>query len=187
MALSIYELLVNHLGNIVEEITNKRIQGHKSADLKSQRNKVEKRIRSWHTLLEQIADEKDKELYVHFQWTHYCFLQYTCDIVDSRLSETLTSLENTIKDSDSSLDIAYPNYRHIPALNLNTVQSQKRKIRIIQNITVEDISEDTNSDTHSENHLETLEKSFYIYYTLRLIIQILMRRWFPLFSTHHFY
>lgn len=158
LALSIYELLVNHLGNIVEEITNKRIQGHKSADLKSQRNKVEKRIRSWHTLLEQIADEKDKELYVHFQWTHYCFLQYTCDIVDSRLSETLTSLENTIKDSDSSLDIAYPNYRHIPALNLNTVQSQKRKIRIIQNITVEDISEDTNSDTHSENHLETLEK-----------------------------
>lgn len=85
-------------------------------------------------------------------------MQYTCDIVDSRLSETLTSLENTIKDSDSSLDIAYPNYRHIPALNLNTVQSQKRKIRIIQNITVEDISEDTNSDTHSENHLETLEK-----------------------------
>ncbi|EJS43103.1 hir3p [Saccharomyces arboricola H-6] len=158
LALSIYELLVNHLGNIVEEITNKRIQGHKSADLKSQRNKVEKRITSWHALLEQIADEKDTKLYVHFQWTHYCFLQYTCDIVDNRLSETLTSLENTIKNSDSSLDVAYPNYRHIPALNLNTVQSQKRKIKIIQNITVEDISEDMNSDSHSENHLETLER-----------------------------
>ncbi|CAI4045405.1 hypothetical protein SUVZ_10G3210 [Saccharomyces uvarum] len=158
LALSVYELLVNHLGNIVEEITNKRIQGHKSADLKSQRNKVEKRIRSWHALLETIAKEKDTELYVHFQWTHYCFLQYTCDIVDSRLSETLTSLEKTIKDSDSHLDVAYPNYRHIPALNLNTVQSQKRKIKIIQNITVEDISEDTTSDCHSENHLETLER-----------------------------
>ncbi|CAI1525246.1 hypothetical protein SEUBUCD646_0J03310 [Saccharomyces eubayanus] len=158
LALSVYELLVNHLGNIVEEITNKRIQGHKSADLKSQRNKVEKRIRSWHALLEQIAEEKDTELYVHFQWTHYCFLQYTCDIVDNRLSETLTSLEKTIKDLDSCLDVAYPNYRHIPALNLNTVQSQKRKIKIIQNITVEDISEDTTSDSHSENHLETLER-----------------------------
>ncbi|CAI4044060.1 Hir3p SKDI_10G3400 [Saccharomyces kudriavzevii IFO 1802] len=158
LALSIYELLVNHLGNIVEEITNKRIQGHKSADLKSQRNKIEKRIRSWHELLEEIAEEKDTKLYVHFQWTHYCFLQYTCDIVDNRLSETLTSLENTIEVSDSSLDVAYPNYRHIPALNLNTVQSQKRKIKIIQNITVEDISEDTSSDNYSENHLETLER-----------------------------
>lgn len=151
--LSLYEILVNHLGKICEEIVSKKSLKSKVADLKTQRNKLERKIVRLQNLLQSTVDKNNLEAVVALDWVYYFFLQSTQDITEQRINAVLSKIQDIFETNDLNLEILYPNYSLIPVLNLVNVKSQLKKINMIKSITVVDL-EDGNQE---REHLKTLE------------------------------
>lgn len=156
-ALSFYELLVNMLGNICEQISSKKLQGHRTHELKTQRNKLEIKHDRWLDLLKtyQVSDQKWN---ISFQWTHYCFLQYTCEVFDDKIPSTLGQIEKMLNELQEPIDIIYPNYRYILRLNFSALRSQIRKINIIRRIGIVDVSNEDITTEDTDQNMEILER-----------------------------
>lgn len=156
LALSIYELLVNKIGSVFEEIEAKKMYGHKTTDLKNQRNRLEIKHNKWFALLNQHRSI-DEKWNIQFEWSNYCYLQYSCDIIDGRLLSALHSIKAKLKKLSPMLSATYPNFSHIPCLSLDTVNSQIRKINIIRKISIVDASEDEEKTEDAEKHIGILQ------------------------------
>lgn len=156
-ALSFYELLVNMMGNICEQISSKKLQGHRTHELKTQKNKLEVKHERWLELLKNY-ENPNRIWQIYFQWAHYCFLQYTCEVFDDRIPSTLILIEKMLRESDEPIDIVYPNYRYILRLNLSALDSQIRKINIIRRIGIVDVSNEDTSTDDADQNMEILER-----------------------------
>ncbi|QLQ79989.1 hypothetical protein HG537_0C06380 [Torulaspora globosa] len=157
LALSVHEMLVNMLGKVCEEITAKKLQGNKSTDLNHQRNQLESEIEKWHALL-QLHKTEDKEWSLYFEWSHYCFLQYCCEIIDDRLLAVLTSIEKSLTDRKEDFHAVFPNYHHVPPLHIKAIHSQSRRIRIIRRISIIDTSENDMKDEDEQQNISLLRQ-----------------------------
>lgn len=155
-AISVYEILVNRLGNIHEEIEAKRLHGAKTSDLKSQRKHLVTKLVKWHTLIKSYVTQ-DGKWEIYLGWAHYCYLQYSCDIVDYRLLSTLHDIEKKLNMKGHQFAISYPNYRHIPSLSLEAINSQIRKINIIRKISVVDANEEAHENEEMAQHIDVLQ------------------------------
>ncbi|QLG75089.1 hypothetical protein HG535_0H04160 [Zygotorulaspora mrakii] len=156
LALSVYEILVNRLGSTYEELEAKRVHGSKTNDLKSQRNHLGKKLIKWYSLLRKYSIF-DPKWEIYLGWAHYCYLQYSCDIVDHRLLASLRDIESKLKLLKSNFFVAYPNYRHIPSLNPAAINSQIRKINIIKKISIVDASEEPRENKEIAQNVEILQ------------------------------
>lgn len=157
LALSLYELLVNMMGGICEEISSKKLQGHRTADLKTQRNKLVIKHDKWLDLLRSYHKISTKWK-LHFQWAYYCFLQYTCEVFDDQLPSNLYMIEDMLNTLNEPFDAIYPNYRYIPRLNFSSLHSQIRKISIIRRISVVDISSEGTKTEDTDQNMDILER-----------------------------
>lgn len=157
LALSVHEMLVNMLGRVCEEVTAKKLHGNKSTDLNHQRNQLESKIEKWHALL-QLHQTEDKEWLLYFQWSHYCFLQYCCEIIDDRLLAALTSIEKSLTDGHEDFHAVFPNYHHIPPLHIKAIHSQSRRIRIIRQISIIDTTESDPKDEDEQQNISLLRQ-----------------------------
>lgn len=161
--LSILEILVNLLGDICEEMSSKKPQNNRVNDLKSQRNKLERKIKRWLQLLDQIKKSLTNRYNdLSYEWIKYCYIQMTNEITDNMLLQSLESISHILKDIKGEVNICFPNYRHIPTLTSNSVKSQLSKINIIRNISLLDPDDTGNIATNnieSENlkHMTLLE------------------------------
>lgn len=156
-ALSVHEVLVNMLGSVCEEIAAKKLHGNKSTDLHHQKNQLESKIEKWYGLLLQHKSE-DKKWLLFLQWSHYCFLQYCCEIIDDRLLIALTSIENSLEDLQEPFHAIFPNYRHIPSLHLSAIHSQSRRIKIIRQISIVDSPGNDLKDEDEQQNISVLRQ-----------------------------
>jgi len=161
--LSILEILVNFLGDICEEMQITKAQSNKMNDLRSQRNKLERKINRWFLLLE-YKDSTGKYIHNNLQleWIRYCYIQMTNEITSKLLLHSLESLSSIIKKIENPTQINYQNYKHIPTLSKNSVRSQLSKINIIRNISLIESHENdfvNEEDIEKENleHMKLLE------------------------------
>ena len=157
--LSILEILVNFLGNICEDIQSIKPTSSRMGDLRSQRNKLERKIERWFLLLET---SKTKEQALPLGWIRYCYIQMTNEITSKLLVTSLQSLSKLIKDRGIHIEIPYPNYKHISTLASNSVKSQLSKISIIQNISLHELSQNPSDDQEkikqeNQEHMGVLE------------------------------
>lgn len=157
LALSAYELMVNTMGSICEEIAAKKLHGNKAVDLNNQKNQLEKKIGRWHETLSQYPSD-DKLWSLYFDWAHYCYLQYSCDIIDDRLLSALTVIERRLTDLGGDFQAIFPNYRHIPPLHLSAIHSQSRKIKIVRKISVVEASGSEQKDEDTIQHINLLQQ-----------------------------
>lgn len=157
LALSAYELMVNMMGSICEEIAAKKLHGNKTSDLNNQKNQLEKKIERWHDLL-NTYDQNDEKWSIQFEWVHYCYLQYSCEIIDDRLLSALNSIETKLESFGEKFQAMFPNYRHIPPLHLGAVHSQSRKIKIIRKISVVDASGHEQKEEDAQQHISLLQQ-----------------------------
>ncbi|GAV52378.1 hypothetical protein ZYGR_0AG03690 [Zygosaccharomyces rouxii] len=157
LALSLYELIVNMMGGICEEISSKKLQGHRTTDLKTQRNKLVLKHDKWLDLLRSYH-KVSKKWKLHFQWAHYCFLQYTCEVFDDQLPSNLYMIEKMLSELNEPFDAIYPNHRYIPRLNFSSLHSQIRKISIIRRISVVDIANEEAKAEDTDQNMDILER-----------------------------
>lgn len=155
VGLSILEILVDTVGGICEEISSKKIQGNRASDLRTQRNKLEKKIVNWENLLKSASQPGMADGLIQFKWISYCLLQFTSDITDKRLTESLTEILMML--SNCKLNITYPNYMHIPSLNKIAVNSQLRKINMIKSITLVNIPDDEDKKDREESDTDHIK------------------------------
>ncbi|SMN21995.1 similar to Saccharomyces cerevisiae YJR140C HIR3 Subunit of the HIR complex [Maudiozyma saulgeensis] len=161
--LSILEILVNFLGDICEEMRTIKTQSNKMNDLKSQRNKLERKIDRWFLLLEH-GENIENSAYNNLQleWIRYCYIQITNEITSSLLFHSLETLSSIIKKIETPTQVNYPNYKHIPTLSSDSVRSQLSKINIIRNISLTELNENDSAnqdEIERENlqHMQLLE------------------------------
>lgn len=157
LVLSFYELLVNMMGGICEEISSKKLQGHRTTESKTQRNKLEMKHDKWLDLLRSYHKVGTKWS-LHFHWAYYCFLQYTCEVFDDQLPSTLSVIEQMLSELDEPFDTVYPNYRYIPRLNLAALHSQIRKIGIIRRISIVDVPDEKTKTEDADQNMDILER-----------------------------
>lgn len=158
LALSVYEIMVNMMGSICEEIAAKKLHGSKTSDLNNQKNQLEKKIDRWYDLLVKHSSADDKWL-IYFEWARYCYLQYCCEIIDDRLPSALNSIKQRLDGLGEDFQAIFPNYRHIPPLHLSAIHSQSRKIKIIRKISVVDASGDEQKDEDAQQHISLLQQN----------------------------
>ena len=161
--LSILEILVNVLGDVCQEMLSLKPQSNRMNDLKSQRNKLERKIHKWLLLLHKDGTSKE----VHYQrlyleWIHCCYVQMTNEITDNLLIDSLETLSSIIKQIDEPVHANYPNCKHIPTLTTNSVQSQLSKINIVRNISLIEYTEGDEKnkeevDAENIKHMALLE------------------------------
>ena len=149
MGLSIFELLTDALGQICEDIINKKVQGGKIGDLKAQRNKLERKLLRWSSLLSSSANNDSVRL-LYYQWTNYCFQQLSNDITAPTVTEELDQVINTLKKSSKDISMLYPNYKYIPPLTILSAEQQLTKIKIMRSIS--SVYDESTYLSSSDNH-----------------------------------
>lgn len=157
--LSILEILVNFLGDLCEDIQSIKPTSSRMGDLRSQKNKLERKIERWLILLD---GNKNSDQALPLGWIRYSYIQMTNEITSKLLVTSLESLSKLIKNADTPIEIAYPNYRHISTLASNSVKSQLNKINIIQNISLHELSQNPADDQEkikqqNQEHMSVLE------------------------------
>ncbi|EDO15711.1 hypothetical protein Kpol_1000p22, partial [Vanderwaltozyma polyspora DSM 70294] len=157
LALTVLEFLVNFLGSITDDINLKKLQGYKTNELKTQKYKVNLRIKKWIKLLEKVHNE-DAKWNIFFKWARYCYFQYCSDLIDQQLIETLTIIEEEIEKYDPSFDVLFPNYRYVPHLNLSIIRGQIKKINIVQKLTIVDLESTKPIENEIDSHISLLER-----------------------------
>ncbi|SCU80649.1 LANO_0B00782g1_1 [Lachancea nothofagi CBS 11611] len=158
LGLSTYEILVNMMGNTYSGINAKKLQGQKVNELETQKNKLERKISRWELIFEDSKSNGERFHY-RFLWAKFCFLQYTMDITDDKLIDSLQEIESGIKKHAPNVNVPYSNYSTIPQLNLKAVQSQLSRLKIIRKITSIDINTpENNNDVATEQQMESIRK-----------------------------
>lgn len=155
--LSVYEILVNMMGDIYTGISHKKLQGQKSNELETQRNKLERKVTKWCLFLESATLSLRSRF--RFWWTKFCYLQYTTDITDNKLVDALIDIESGLKEGTDCIDISYANYSNIPRFNMKMVQNQLSRINMIRKVTTIDMNEGQKEDTTSEQQIEILREA----------------------------
>ena len=157
LGLSIFECLVNLLGSIADDIKTKKLQGSKFNELRTQKNKIDFKVKNWMAMLEQ-NETNDTNWQVYFKWARYCYFQYSTDSVDNTLINLLTTIDEDLKVLDKDFDVVYPNYKYIPHLNLEIIHSQIKKIGIIQRLTIVDLDDLNGINPDMDSHISLLER-----------------------------
>lgn len=157
--LSILEILVNFLGDLCEDIQTIKPTSSRMGDLRSQKNKLERKIERWLVLLE-TNEKKDQTL--PLGWIKYSYIQMTNEITSKLLVNSLKSLSELIRNKGLPIEIPYPNYKHISTLASNSVKSQLSKISIIQNISLHELAQNPNENQEkikqeNQEHMGVLE------------------------------
>ena len=155
MGLSVFELLTDALGQVCEDIINKKVQGGKIGDLKAQRNKLERKLLRWSSLLSPFVGNDSGRL-LYYQWANYCFQQFSNDITKPVVTETLDLVINTLKKSSKDINVLYPNYKYIPPLTILSAEQQLTKIKIMRSIS--SIYDESTHLTSSDNHNDSISQ-----------------------------
>ena len=111
LGISIYEVLVNMIGNIYSNISSKKLQGQKVNELETQKNKLERKVNKWALLLEDSQLESERSSY-RFLWAKFCFLQYSTDILDQRLLTSIQEIERAIEQKVPDINVPV-SYTHL--------------------------------------------------------------------------
>lgn len=148
IAVSIFEIMTNMMGNICNDLANKKAQGQKYNELESQRNKLQRKIVRWYEML--LSKPLSTKLKFRFQWSHFSCLQCTTDVTNSTLITTIEDIENSLKEFPDFGTVAYSNYNNISSLSLKTVQSQFSKIKMLRRFTIVDIENEDEDNTHKD-------------------------------------
>ncbi|AET39925.1 Hir3p Ecym_5148 [Eremothecium cymbalariae DBVPG len=156
LGLSFCEILMNSLSGMYNEIHSKKLNGHKIGELEGQKTKLQKKISRWIWLLDQIAF-KDK-LKFRYLWSKFCYLQCTSDVTDDRLIQSLGHIKEELRKSEIDIDISYANYKHTPRLNIQTVQSQLSKIKMVRKFTVVEFSDVEREEVTNQDQIEALTR-----------------------------
>lgn len=153
MGLSLYEILVNILGQLSEEIMSKSIHKTRVSDLKTQRNKLERKINRLHSLLHshQCTDEQQ----ILLQWVYYTYLQYMNDVTGDVTVHVLSEIVELNSKITNDITIQYPNYEYIQSLNTKDVAVYLKRINAIKSFTVIDL-ENINQESESIKNLENI-------------------------------
>lgn len=152
MGLSIYEILVNILGQLSEEIISKNIHKNRVSDLKTQRNKVERKINRLYSLL--ITHKCTDEQQISLQWVYYTYLQYMNDVIGDVAVQVLSEIVELSGRLLSEITIKYPNYGYIQSLSTKDVALYLKRINAIKSFTIVDLD---NINQESEN-IKNLEQ-----------------------------
>lgn len=155
LGLSVYEILVNMMGGLCNDINTKRLQGQKVGEMETQKNKLERKITRWSVLLDAIDGFTERNQ-LRYMWSNFCFLQCISEITDDNLITSLNKVQSRINKTETGIEILYSNYKNIPRLHLKTVESQLSKISMVRKFTILDLSEADESSTLE--HMETLRR-----------------------------
>ncbi|SCU78876.1 LADA_0A08262g1_1 [Lachancea dasiensis] len=159
LGLSIYEILVNMMGNIYGNISAKKLQGQKVNELETQKNKLERKISRWTLLLENTKMDDERACF-RYLWAKFCSLQYTMDITDDKLIDSLQDIERAIKSNAPAVNVPYSNFDTIPQLNLAAVQSQLSRLKIIRKITsIENNASEEHNDIATEQQIDSIRRA----------------------------
>ncbi|AMD20967.1 HEL314Cp [Eremothecium sinecaudum] len=156
LGLSVYEVLVNMLSGIYTEMTAKKLSGSKVGELDGQKNKLGKKLDRWIWLLDQINFEG--KLKFRYLWSKFCYLQCISEVTDERLVISLDHIIAELNKSNIEIDISYANYQHTPRLHIQTVQSQRSKIKMVCKFTMMPTSDTENEDESNHDQLEALSR-----------------------------
>ncbi|AGO10374.1 AaceriABL081Wp [[Ashbya] aceris (nom. inval.)] len=156
LGLSFCEVLMNSLGGIYTEIHSKKLSGGKYGELEAQKNKLEKKIDRWVLLLDQLVFEG--KLKFRYLWSKFCYLQCISDVTDDRIIHSLDYITEELRNSSMDIDISYANYEHTPRLNMETVQSQLSKIKMMRKFTMVNQLDVDRNDSSNEDQIEALSR-----------------------------
>ncbi|CCK69112.1 Hir3p KNAG_0B06880 [Huiozyma naganishii CBS 8797] len=155
-ALSVYEILVNMAGSLAEEMALKKSQGNKTSELRTQMNKLEKKIERLSVLLSANEKELKAQETVCMKWVHYSLLQYSKGTTNGQLMEALESLSELLQSLPPTFNVIYPNYQYISNLSAGAISSQLRKLKMVESLTF-DKSDSTDDTPGSIEHIKLLE------------------------------
>lgn len=148
IGISFFEIMINLMGSICNDISTKKTQGQKINELESQRNKLERKISRWHEMLS--SKNLTQRLLYRFKWSNFCFLQSTTDVTNNNLITTMEEIEKGLSAIPDFGTIAYSNYNNISSLSLKTVQSQFSKIKMLRRFTTVDVENEEDDTTHRD-------------------------------------
>lgn len=155
LGVSLYEIMINLLGTICNDIIARKSQGLKISELESQRNKLEKKIGKWQDML--LTKNLSERLKYRYQWTHFCYLQCTTDVTNKDLIKVMEIIEKGLSEIPDFGTISYSNHVNIPSLSLKTVQSQFSKIKMLRRFTIVEVeNEEDLSHTDHIDHLYSI-------------------------------
>ncbi|SCU83530.1 LAMI_0C03576g1_1 [Lachancea mirantina] len=155
MGLSVYEMLVNIMGNLYMGSSQRKLQGQKTGEIDSQRNKLGKKIEKWSSLLTNISFQDVRSEY-RFRWSRFCYLQYASDITDESLVNNLCEIMQDMEQNAHYINVAYANYVNIPRLDIKVVKNQLSRLQMIRRITTIDKNVSEEDEKSSESQMELL-------------------------------
>ncbi|KAK5960234.1 Hir3p PWA37_002730 [Arxiozyma heterogenica] len=153
LGLSIYEILVNMLGQFTEEIVSKNSNKNKVSDLKTQRNKLEKKINRLHSLL--ISYDCALEQQILLKWIYYTYLQYMNDVTGDVTVSVLTNIIELSSQLPADIVIEYPNYACIQTLDTKRIEIYLKRINAVKRFMVINL-EDIDQEIENINNLEKI-------------------------------
>ena len=153
LGLSVYEILVNMYGQFTEEIISKNSNKNRVSDLKTQRNKLEKKINRLHSLL--ISYNCNSKQKILLKWIYYTYLQYMSDITSDVTVNVLTEIIELRSQLSKEIVVRYPNYTYIQILDTRWIEIYLKRINAIKSFTVIDL-ENKNQECENINNLEKI-------------------------------
>lgn len=153
LGLSIYEILVNMIGQFTEDIVSKNCNKNKVSDLKTQRNKLEKKINRLYSLLASYNCTLEQN--ISLKWIYYTYLQYMNDVTGDVTINVLTEIIKLSSQLPNEIVIRYPNYTHVQTLDTKRIEIYLERINAIKRFTVINV-EDSNQEIENVKNLEKI-------------------------------